>query len=50
MVIPLGADKADQVLVRVRRTASGYEREEIGQVRFVPLVSERGSGGSRARA
>jgi protein-L-isoaspartate(D-aspartate) O-methyltransferase len=50
MVIPLGADKADQVLVRVRRTAAGYEREEIGQVRFVPLVSERGSGGSRARA
>ena len=50
MVIPLGADKADQVLVRVRRTAAGYEREEIGQVRFVPLVSERGSGGRRARA
>jgi protein-L-isoaspartate(D-aspartate) O-methyltransferase len=50
MVIPLGADKADQVLVRVRRTASGYEREEIGQVRFVPLVSEPGTGGRRARA
>ena len=50
MVIPLGADKADQVLVRVRRTDSGFEREEIGPVRFVPLVSAAGGGTSRARA
>ena len=50
MVIPLGADKADQVLVRIRRTDSGFEREEIGPVRFVPLVSEPGGGAKRARA
>jgi protein-L-isoaspartate(D-aspartate) O-methyltransferase len=50
MIIPLGADKADQVLVRVRRTADGFAREEIGAVRFVPLVSERESGPDRARA
>jgi protein-L-isoaspartate(D-aspartate) O-methyltransferase len=50
MVIPLGADKTDQVLVRVRRTAEGFEREQFGVVRFVPLVSERGAAGGRARA
>jgi hypothetical protein len=38
------------VLVRVRRTDSGFEREEIGPVRFVPLVSAAGGGTSRARA
>jgi len=50
MVIPLGSDKADQVLVRIRRTAEGFEREEIGPVRFVPLVSGQAAGGGRARA
>jgi protein-L-isoaspartate(D-aspartate) O-methyltransferase len=50
MVIPLGADKADQVLVRIRRTAEGFEREPFGVVRFVPLVSGRGAAGGRARA
>jgi protein-L-isoaspartate(D-aspartate) O-methyltransferase len=50
MVIPLGSDKADQVLVRIRRTAEGFEREEIGPVRFVPLVSGQATGGNRARA
>jgi protein-L-isoaspartate(D-aspartate) O-methyltransferase len=49
MVIPLGADKADQMLVRIRRTAEGFEREEIGPVRFVPLVSGQAAAG-RARA
>jgi protein-L-isoaspartate(D-aspartate) O-methyltransferase len=50
MVIPLGADKADQVLVRIRRTPEGFEREQFGVVRFVPLVSGRGAAGGRARA
>jgi protein-L-isoaspartate(D-aspartate) O-methyltransferase len=50
MIIPLGADKADQMLVRIRRTSEGFEREEIGPVRFVPLVSGQAAGGSRARA
>ena len=38
------------VLVRIRRTAEGFEREEIGPVRFVPLVSGQAAGGGRARA
>ncbi|MGE5146919.1 MAG: protein-L-isoaspartate(D-aspartate) O-methyltransferase [Candidatus Eiseniibacteriota bacterium] len=50
MVIPLGADKADQVLVRIRRTEAGFERADIGPVRFVPLVSGQGAGDKRARA
>lgn len=50
MVIPLGADKAEQVLVRIRRTPEGFAREDIGAVRFVPLVSEGRAASGRARA
>lgn len=40
MVIPLGADRRDQRVVRLRRTESGLEREELWPVRFVPLLPE----------
>jgi protein-L-isoaspartate(D-aspartate) O-methyltransferase len=43
MVLPVGAEHADQRLVLVRRrnaaSESAYETEELGWVRFVPLVA-----------
>jgi protein-L-isoaspartate(D-aspartate) O-methyltransferase len=39
LVAPVG--DGDQHLVRVRRTASGFEREALEGVRFVPLVRGR---------
>lgn len=40
MVVPIGADDPMQHLVRVRRTEGGAETEDLGPVRFVPLVGE----------
>jgi protein-L-isoaspartate(D-aspartate) O-methyltransferase len=39
LVLPVGVEYHDQCLVRVRRTESAYETEEIAAVRFVPLVA-----------
>ena len=39
MVLPVGAEYHDQRLIRVRRTESGYDTEELTWVRFVPLVA-----------
>lgn len=39
---PGEAEAADQVLVRVVRTAGGFVREEHGPCRFVPLVGKFG--------
>jgi protein-L-isoaspartate(D-aspartate) O-methyltransferase len=41
LVIPVGG-KGSQTLVRVRRTESGFEREEHLSCRFVKLVGEQG--------
>jgi len=38
MVAPVGEEKREQILVRVRKTAHGLETEDLGAVRFVPLV------------
>ncbi len=38
LVAPVGADRRDQQLVRVRRTDDGLVTEDLGPVRFVPLV------------
>lgn len=38
MLLPVGSGTYAQTLVRLRRTASGVEREELFTVRFVPLV------------
>ncbi len=38
LVAPVGADRQDQQLVRLRRGAQGITTEELGVVRFVPLV------------
>jgi protein-L-isoaspartate(D-aspartate) O-methyltransferase len=41
MVIPIGPDQRQQRLVRVTRvTHERFEEEQLGQVRFVPLVGE----------
>jgi protein-L-isoaspartate(D-aspartate) O-methyltransferase len=43
LVIPVGAEPNMQQLVRVRRNSEqGYQRENLGSVRFVPLVGEAG--------
>jgi protein-L-isoaspartate(D-aspartate) O-methyltransferase len=52
-VLPVGVEYHDQRLVRVQHRESGYETEELGLVRFVPLLGglPRSSGetlGSRA--
>jgi protein-L-isoaspartate(D-aspartate) O-methyltransferase len=38
MVLPVGAEYRDQRLIRLRRVESGYRREELAWVRFVPLI------------
>ena len=43
MVIPVGTDRRAQELVRVTRIAqSEYRREDLADVRFVPLLGEEG--------
>lgn len=38
LVLPVG-DGAEQELIRIRRTATGFEREVLERVRFVPLLA-----------
>jgi len=48
MVLPVGLEYHDQLLVRLRRRDAGYETEELCPVRFVPLVDglpRLGAGG-----
>jgi protein-L-isoaspartate(D-aspartate) O-methyltransferase len=43
LVIPIGPDPRTQSLVRVRRRADGgLVRENLGEVRFVPLIGAQG--------
>jgi len=43
LVMPVGADQRAQELVRVTRiSAAEYHSEDIGDVRFVPLIGEEG--------
>lgn len=42
MVVPVGQSDAVQTLIRVTRTPSGFEYDELRQVRFVPLVEGLG--------
>ena len=43
MVVPVGQSDAVQVLIKVTRTDSGFDYEELRQVRFVPLVEGMGA-------
>jgi protein-L-isoaspartate(D-aspartate) O-methyltransferase len=47
MVAPVGEEKRDQVLMRLRRTAEGWQSEELCPVRFVPLIAGLPRGASR---
>ena len=40
MVAPLGNDRRNQRVYRIRRTETGLQREELWPVRFVPLLPE----------
>ncbi len=42
MVVPVGQSDTVQTLVKVTRTADGYDYADFGTVRFVPLVEGRG--------
>ena len=42
MVLPVGQSDAVQTLIRATRTETGYEYEELSQVRFVPLIEGLG--------
>jgi len=39
MVLPVGPDKGDQVLIRLRKTEDGVEFDHLADVRFVPMVA-----------
>jgi protein-L-isoaspartate(D-aspartate) O-methyltransferase len=39
LVAPVGEDRKDQQLVRIRRDETGFVTESLGIVRFVPLVA-----------
>ncbi len=45
MVVPVGQSDTVQTLVRVRRTESGFDYDELCPVRFVPLVEGLGKDG-----
>nr|MCU0709602.1 protein-L-isoaspartate(D-aspartate) O-methyltransferase [Pirellula sp.] len=43
LIIPVGSNEQDQHLLRITRTSeSGYHTEDLGAVRFVPLIGEEG--------
>ncbi len=42
LVMPVGSDGTSQELVRVRRTGNRFPEEDLGPVRFVPLIGEQG--------
>ncbi|HKV08141.1 MAG TPA: protein-L-isoaspartate(D-aspartate) O-methyltransferase [Thermoanaerobaculia bacterium] len=44
LVIPVGPDPRTQSLLCVRHTEQGVVREDLGAVRFVPLIGEQGWG------
>ena len=46
LVAPVGAERREQALLRVRRRADRFDIEDLGPVRFVPLVEglPRGAG------
>lgn len=41
MVVPIGDEPDDQRIVRVRRQEDGLDIDDLGPVKFVPLVSDR---------
>ena len=44
MVVPVGLEERTQHLLRVRKTEDDIETEDLGLVRFVPLISDEEDG------
>lgn len=42
LVLPVGAEKETQRLIRVTRTESGFSKEDFGPCSFVPLIGKHG--------
>ena len=42
LVIPIGQDAKTQTLIRITRTAKGFQTEDFGACSFVPLIGEHG--------
>lgn len=42
LILPTGAKKRTQTLLRVRREGEDYRSEDLGRVRFVPLIGKQG--------
>jgi protein-L-isoaspartate(D-aspartate) O-methyltransferase len=42
LVMPIGSDERSQRLIRIVRTATGDESEDLGAVAFVPLIGAEG--------
>ena len=43
MIVPVGQSDAVQHLIKVTRTETGYDYDELRPVRFVPLVEGLGA-------
>ena len=43
MVVPIDYGRGESHLLRVRRGAEGLDTEDLGEIRFVPLIAGRGS-------
>ncbi len=43
MVVPVGQSDTVQVLIKVTRTETGFDYDELRQVRFVPLIEGMGA-------
>lgn len=44
LVLPTGPERRAQALLRIRRIADDYTTEDLGPVRFVPLIGDQGWG------
>jgi protein-L-isoaspartate(D-aspartate) O-methyltransferase len=44
MVVPVDHGHGESRLLRVRRRADGLDSEDLGEIRFVPLIAARGGG------
>jgi protein-L-isoaspartate(D-aspartate) O-methyltransferase len=44
MVLPIDDGTGHQRLWRVRRTDEGFDTDDLGEIRFVPLIAEPGPG------
>lgn len=44
MVVPVGSQAADQILLRITRTEEGFKTDHLMNVRFVPLVEGKVPG------